>query len=869
MTRRHRALHSLDEEIRAHIELLTQEYIDRGMAPDEARRRALLRFGDVQLVKEDTRAVWAWRLLDELRTTVRIAARTWRRTPALAAAIVVTLALGIGATTTAFTMAYSLIVKSFPFPDAERLVWITSYDSRAAAGPPVIGSNRLPQFARWQQDPQSFEQLGAWAGSAPDAFTVTGETPERIRGLRVTHQLLPMLGARPAFGQLFGGDDDAPGAAQTVVLSDGYWRRRFAGRTDVLGESVIIENRPHTVVGVVAPSFQLSGSLFSGAPIDVYLPLTVDGSQDLGGFMAVIGRLRPGVTAEAARTELASRQSTLPAGKWPWVPVIAQKLIPLKDLTTRSARSPVLLLFGAFGCVLLMACANLANLLLVRASARRREFQVRTALGASAARVLRQMLVETGMLVVAGGIAGVTLSMAIIDVLRRLTWLSLPRIGEMQVEWPAFAFAATVCAVITIGFGSIGLCHTQRRNLVEGLRPHGGNTMDWRAVYTQRLALSTQVAAVIVLSMAGGLLLRSMAKLISVDPGFDPRGVMAMRVDPASRLPAAARLPFFPRVLETVAAVPGVQSAALTIHVPMGDRPSMGWDAIPAEGTAIPTEHGAAAGRIVSPGYFRTVGIAIVEGRDFESRDIRTSPFVMAINETFANRVRAAGVDPLLARFQTLGGIRQVVAVVRDVKHRGLDADSGREVYIPMAQAPTFFQSYDLVVRAADPMALAPSIRTAIQTVDRQQAFGSPVTLEQNITRTVRPRQLMTGVIGGFAAITLLLAICGVYGVVGYRVAQRRKDIAIRLALGAPGRRVIAGVLADTMTCLGFGLAAGVMLSLAAASLIRSYLFGIEPTDAATLVAACATVAGAAVIAAYLPARRAPRIDPTTALRVD
>ena len=301
MTRRHQALSSLDDEIRDHIERETQDNIDRGLAPDEARRQAMLKFGNILLVKEDTREVWASRMIDELVRTTRVAARTWRRTPLLASAIVVTLALGIGGATTAFAIAYSLIVKSFPYPDADRLVSITSYDRRTNAGTGVSASNRLPQFAEWQKDSPSFEQLGAWSGSAPDAFTVTGDPPERVKGLRVTHQLLPMFGATPAQGRLFVHGDDTPGAAQTVVLSHAYWQRRFAERPDVIGQSITVDNRPHTVIGVLPPAFQLSGSLFSGAPIDMFLPLTVDGSQDLGGFMVVIGRIRSGVGAPGSR----------------------------------------------------------------------------------------------------------------------------------------------------------------------------------------------------------------------------------------------------------------------------------------------------------------------------------------------------------------------------------------------------------------------------------------------------------------------------------------------------------------------------------------------------------------------------------------
>jgi len=341
-----------------------------------------------------------------------------------------------------------------------------------------------------------------------------------------------------------------------------------------------------------------------------------------------------------------------------------------------------------------------------------------------------------------------------------------------------------------------------------------------------------------------------------------------MRVDPAGRLPGAARLPFFDRVLDSVRALPGVESAALTIHVPMGDRPSMGWDAIP-EGRQYNPATDSAAGRIVSAGYFAAIGVRIVDGRDFDASDVRSRPLVMAINETFARAIRAEGRDPMRARFTVLGNVREVVAVVSDVKHRTLDGDAGREAYIPIWQAPGFFQAYDLVVRAADPVALVPSIRAAIRAVDSEQALGTPVTLEDYVGRTLRPRRLLTSVIGVFAGTTLLLAALGVYGVVRYRVAQQVKEIAIRVALGAPGWRVTTAVLRDTIACIGVGLAGGLAVALAAASVIRSYLFGIEPRDSITLVAACTLVVTVAVIAAYLPARRAPRVDPIAALRAD
>ncbi len=805
-----------------------------------------------------------------LWNTLRIAARTWRRTPALATVIVLTLALGIGATTSVFTAAYSILVQRFPFPSPDRLVWVTTYDSRELAGRvAAIGSNRLPQFADWQQHLTSFEQIGAWSGEAPDVFTVTGGgTPERVRGLRVTHQLLPMLGAETLAGRLFASGEDAPGAEGTAVLSHSYWQRRFAGRPNIVGQTVTIENKPHTIIGVVSPDFPLSGSLFAGAPIDVYLPLAVDGNTDIGGFMAVIGRLRSGVSADQAQAELASRQAALSVGKFGWMTVLKQIVTPLPVLVTREARAPVLLLLGGVGCVLLMACVNLANLLLVRASGRRREMQVRAALGASMGQLLGQMTAESAVLVGIGGTAGVGLAVTLTKLLQRETWLSFARLGDVNIGWPAIGFAAALCAVVTLVFSSVALLHLRRGTVVDGLRMHAGISADRRAVFVQRLALATQVAVVVVLTVGGGLLLRSLAALLDVDPGFDARGAMAVRVDPAGRLQGPARLPFFNQVLQSVEAVPGVSSAALTIHVPMGDRPSMGWDAIP-EGREYNPATDNAAGRIVSPGYFRTMGIRMIDGRDFDSRDVRPNPFVMAINETFARRIRAEGGDPLRARFMALGNVRQVVAVVADVKHRSLDGDAGREVYIPLGQAPTFFQAYDLVVRAADPMALVPAIRAALWEIDANQALGTPVALEEYIGRTVRPRRLVTGVVGLFAAAALLLAAFGVYGVVGYRVAQRMKEIAIRVALGASRGRVTTALLTDTLRDVGLGLVVGLPLALAAATAIRSQLFGVEPRDGVTIATACTVVMTAALLAAYLPARRAPRLDPMASLRAE
>jgi predicted permease len=799
-------------------------------------------------------------------TDVTLAVRGWKRTPALAAAAVLIVALGVGATATAFAVADATLFRPMPFPDAARLVWVTTRDTRTPSDGLVVSNTRLPQFIDWQRL-TSFDALGAWAGERPDIFTVTGSgRPERVAGLRVTAGLLTMLGARPQRGRVFHAGDDAANAPQTVVISDAYWRRRFSARDDVIGTTVTVENVPHTVVGVLTPDFPLSGSLMAGHAVDVYLPLELTPNLDIGGFMAVIGRLASGVSPEQARTELAIQNRATSVGARAWMTNLAQDVTPLAPLTTAGIRTAVLLLFGLVASVWLLACANLANLLLVRATARRRELQVRVALGATLRQIFRQTLAESLVIVAVGGVAALGLATILTETLRSASWLSVPRLSETYIGWTSTLFAFAVCAATAVLFGALPLLHLRRGDALGALRPPASGGPDRRAVVAQRSALAIQVALALVLTTAGGLLVRSITLLLAVDPGFRAEGAIAIRVDPAGRLRVPQRYPFFVEVLTAVRAVPGVQSAALTINLPL-DR-NMGWDAVLPGRTFDPVTD-SAFGRIVSPGYFSAAGIRVVAGRDFDTRDSRNSQAVVAINETLARRLTTLGRDPLAASLVVNGTERHVVAVVADVKHQSLDTASGREVYVPQAQGPVFFQAFDLVIRGERPLALVPAIREAIWRVDANQAIGTPVELRELVDRSLRPRRLLTATLSGFAGVALLLSALGVYGVVGCRVSQRAKELAIRVALGGYGWRVSGAVLWESCAAVGAGLAAGLPLALAAGTALRGYLFNVEAHDAGIVTGASAVVVLAALAAAYVPSRRATRVDPARALRAE
>jgi len=799
-----------------------------------------------------------------LWSDARLAARTWRRTPGLAAVVIVTLALGIGATTTAFTLAYTVLIDPLPFPNVDRLVWVGSYNTRTSSGNGgEAGSNRMSQFIDWQQHTQSFEQLAAWAGEGYDIFTISGSgRPERVNGLEVTQQLLPMLGAKAALGTLFLEGHDRPGATPTVVLTHGFWQRRFGGQPTVLGQSITIDNQSHTIIGVLADDFPMTRSLPIGAALDLYLPLVRDPRADnIGGFMTVLGLLRPGATVDQALAELAARQTSLAAER-AFMGVFAQRVTPLSVPVRRSARTPLLLLIGGVGAILLMACTNLANLLLIRSNDRRKDIQLRAALGATMRQILTQTLTESCLLAFIGGVAGIALAAALTRTLRAASWLELPRLPDTEVGTAAIVFAVLVCGAITVAFGCLPLLHVRRRDLMSVLRPHGMVTSDRRTARVQRVALVAQIGFAMTLSIAGLLLFRSFVGLMQVNPGFRPEGAVAMRVDPASRLRVPDRIPFFSRVLAAVNQVPGVQSAALSIGLPM-DR-HMVWDiAVPGRPFRPTLDVGFL--RIVSPGYFRTVGIPIISGRDFEDRDTLKVPLVVAINETLA---RQFDTNPIGRTVTISGNRREIVAVIADVKHRGLDAEAGQEFYVPLAQTPGW-QSFDLVVRAADPMALVPAVRAAVAQVDSEQAIGTPVPLQQLIDRTVQSRRLLSWLLGSFAATALVIAALGVYGIVGYRVAQRAKETALRVALGATRWRVISHVFGDALLSVALGVGIGVPLSLLVGNAVRAFLFGIAPQDPGTWAGGVILLVVVAIVGAIGPARRAAHVDVMQTLRLE
>ena len=764
--------------------------------------------------------------------------------------IVVTIALAIGATTSVFTVVRGLLLAPLPFREPERLVRVFTswrqYDN---------GTVSTPELADLEQM-HSLSAVGAWGWGAG---SLAGRGAAEHIGLgRATSSLLPALGVRPALGRWFTRDEEQPGRGHVVVLGRALWRRSFGADPGVVGRTVEITGVPFTVIGVLGDELELPEQF------DAWRPLTISAEQPRGRrFLRVIGRLAPGVELPDLQRELSARSSHLArefAAEYPSDSGFSFTAVGLRDQMVRRVRLTLWMLFAAVALVLLMACANVGNLLLARATARERELAVRAALGAPRSRLVRQLLLESLLLALAGGALGALLAAWGVDLLLAAGPADLPRMREVRVDGAVFAFAlgASVLSGALFGvFPALGATSTQLHDALRG----GSASAARRPRQLRRLLVAADVALALVLAFGAALLLRSFARVLHVEPGFDPRGAVAVTVG----APGNSRA-LFESVLQRLRETPGVTAAGGVDYAPLSGVANDAQFEIEGRPVAAGMQAPDEEMRVTTPGFFAAMGIAIRRGRAFSERE----PAPVAVIDESLARKYWPGEDAIGKRFKLAGDERwwTVAGVAADVREFGLDAPVRPTIYVPLAFMPA--DTLTLVVRSKESAAeVTRELQQMLSSIDPRATAHGAQPLEQMLSASLAQRTFALELLHGFALIALLLAGIGLYGVLAYSVVQRTREIGVRLALGARPAQAVALVARESGAVVGAGLAAGLLGALLSARLFAGLLYGVGPLDLAALAAAVCALALVAVLATLLPARRATRVDPAIALRAD
>ncbi|MFL5578861.1 MAG: ADOP family duplicated permease [Gemmatimonadaceae bacterium] len=872
--RRADAERELDDELRAYVELLAAEKVRAGMDPAAARRSALLETGGVDQVKEAVRDARPGHGVETVLGDLRYAVRTTRRAPAFALLVVLALGLGVGATTAIFSVVDAVLLRPLPYQEPARIVAVM-HDVTMPAAP--------ANFLDWKREVRAIDAMGAAQASTA---TISGDGPaERIIGLRVTSELLPMTGVRPALGRLFGTEAEQPGRDREVVLSWGFWQRRFAGDRAVIGRSVTLDGQAHTIVGVMPAGFDFPSFWVTGVQVWRPLALGANASSREIQTLRVFGRLAAGATLAQARAEVATVAARLERA----FPGTNRKVTvtPLEEIVVGGVRRTLLVLLAAVGLVLLVACANVAHMLLARGAARRRELTVRAALGASRGRIVGQLLTESVVLAAAGGLLGVALAAAGVRGLAALGAGTVPRLELVSVDGRVLLFAALVSVATGVLFGLAPALRAARDDLASAMRDARGSTGGAREARVRSVLVASEFALALVLLAGAGLAIRSFERLRAVDPGLDPRGVLSAEVSVYGTGAAAPerRAAFYDELLARARRIPGVQSASLVNHVPLaGDEWRLSYA---VEGRPLPEQGAwpAATYRVSFPGYLGTVGARLLRGRDVGEGDREDAPGVAVVNETFARRTWP-GEDAIGKRI-VIGDPREgapwltVVGVVHDVVRSRWTDEPHEEVYVPWRQAPMYRTSdgghvgyMTLVLRLAcarearcDAASVAPAVREAVASLDRSVPVSAVQTMDAAVAdANARPRFTLF-LLACFAGVALALAAVGIYGVMSYAVAQRTREIGVRLALGAAPHTVLRLVVAQGMGVALAGIVAGVLGALVLTRLMAGMLYGVAPTDPATFALVPLVLGLVALVATLVPALRATRIDPLLALR--
>jgi len=859
----------IDEELLFHLEQRTAENIAAGMTPEDAAREARKRFGNLQSVREECREKRGASFGEETLRDLRFAFRQLVKNPGFTAVAVLTLALGIGANTAMFSLVSGVLLKPLPYSDSDRLVAL--FENQREQGQDHMNLT-APGFTDWRAQSTVFEDLAAYQ---PGGFDLTGAgDPARLSGIRASASLFPLLRVRPELGRGFNQAEDRFGGDRVVVIAHRLWQERFAGAADVLGQNMTLDGNSYTIIGVMPDSFR-----FAGLDADVWLPMAFEPweLENRGGHnYQAIGRLKPGVTLAAARvemngiTERLSKQFELSPG---W----GVTMLSLQEQLVRSSERPLYILFGAVGFVLLIACSNVANLLLSRASNRAREFAVRGALGAGQFRIVRQLALESLILASLGAAAGWMLASWGLAAVIKLGMAGLPRLENVHLDVQVAAFSILATAVTGIACGLAPAWFASRVSLGEVLKEAARGTTAGRGGRLRGSFVAIQLALALVLLVGATLMLRSFARIQALNPGYAAEQILTASLSmPDSRFPGNSfserepfRKAFLAQVVERAAALPGVESAAVVMGMPLTPVGASMQVFVLGRPEPKPSEPQVSGYSQVSPNYFQTMGIPLLRGRPFDNHDVAEAPFVAIVNESFARAFFPKG-DAIRQRLRVMDGHRdqptEIVGIIPDTRQRSLTAQPGPEMYFPIMQR-CWFTGQLVLKTKGDPAALTPALTKAVAGLDSRQPLYAVQTLSSLMADSVAQQRVQMLLLSTFAVVALLLAMVGVYGVMACVVAQRRHEIGVRMSLGAQRHHVLGLILMQVIKLSGAGIIMGVLAAYGLTRLLGSLLFEVSPCDPFTFVAVPCLLALAAVAGGWMPAWRAAKIDPMEALR--
>jgi putative ABC transport system permease protein len=866
---RNRIERELDDEVRTHLQMLADEYVRHGMTPEQARHAARRAFGGVEQMKETYRDRGAMRWVEVLIQDVRYAGRQLRRKPGAAIVAILTLAISIGATVAVFALVRNVLFRPLPYSSADRLVAIHS---------------RVAQFGRI---PVSDAQYRAWRGASRSidgmallwayAVNLSGSgDPERIVAARVSPDLFRMLDVRPQLGRLLREDEDQPGRDRVVLLGDRLWRRRFGADRQIVGKTIAVNGEPYEVVGVLPGDFSFPRiSRLYAIPVnagqpELWKPLAIRETDPLSGLnFAALGRLANGVTIRQAQSELDALQRTIVPAKGPGGgnAMIAGELTPLREQIVGASRLALEILLAAVGAVLLIACLNVTNLILFRSVARRREFAVRCAIGASRARLARQLFTEGVVLAIVGGAVGIVLAAICVRLLVLQAPIDIPRLEEVRIDAGMLQWAALITFSVAAVVGLLPAIRLPRLSLANGLRDVAGQG-HWHRRPSRGIQAALvvgQVGATAACAIVAGLLVQSLVGVLAVDKGFETGHVVTTDVDLAGPGYLGRRVPFERSMIERLEALPGVTSVGLSSEQLLGGA-GMNLRLL-AEGTSLPVQERPLANvRAVSPGFFRTFGIPIQRGQVFNDGESRP---VAVVSTSTAVRLWP-GENPVGKRFRRGPDSSmpiEVVGVAGDVRASRLEQPPGLIVYVPYWQSP--IAQFSIAVKAArDAVAVVSGVKASIRALDPALPT-SQRTMDEIVADAVGERRFFTLLVFLFAVIALLLAALGIFGIISQGVALRTSEIGLRMALGAQRSTVRRMVLAEAWSLVAIGLAIGIPLALASGSALRAILFGVTPSHIPTIATVCGIVAVVATVASYAPARAASRVDSMVALKTE